>query len=78
MASNCFDAPDSSRHCCFAYDPEEADLAGSTDMSSAAEFHRVAIKRTGHTSDLNNTDYIPILVTEELENAGAALHLGVG
>ena len=47
-------------------------------MGSAAEFHRVAIKRSGHTSDLNDSDDISVLVTEELEDAGPPLHLGIG
>ena len=42
-------------------------------MGAAAEFHRVAVELKRCAADLDNADGVAVLVTEELEDAGASL-----
>ena len=78
MASNGFYTTDSCRHRSFAHDPEEADLAGSTDMGSAAEFHGVSVKIFRRPANLYNAYNIAVLIAEELQDARLSLDLGIG
>ena len=47
-------------------------------MRAAAEFHGIAVKRSGFATDLHNTDLVTVLVSKELKDVIALGDLVMG
>ena len=60
------------------FDFEKSDLTGRGDVSPAAEFHRVTVEGSALAADLDDADFVPVFVAEELHHVGVVLHFGVG
>ena len=47
-------------------------------MGASAELHRITVEGSALAADLDDADFVPVFVAEELHHVGVVLHLGMG